>query len=205
MHISDGILPISYCIAGFAGAAGLTAYELKNTKNREIPSVAVMGAAFFAASLIHFKIGVTSVHLTLLGLTALILGRKAILAILSGLFFQAVLFQHGGISTLGVNAIVMMIPALLCQWGFRVLTTKRREKSAYVAIIAGFITFLTVILATMLAATVLLLSGEGFLGIAALFTISNSALALVEGFITGIVVSRLLKIKPEMIHSWKPA
>jgi len=130
MHISEGILPVGFNIAGYLGTAALSAYGLKQTQNEDIPAVAVMGAAFFTASLIHFKIGVTSVHLTLLGLTAIILGIKAIPAILAGLFFQAVLFQHGGISTLGVNALIMMIPALLCQFTFSLLTGEKKRKSS---------------------------------------------------------------------------
>lgn len=203
MHISEGILPLSYCIAGYAAAAGFTAYGLKNTKNDDIPAIAVMGAAFFAASLIHFKIGVTSVHLTLIGLTAIILGKTSILAILSGLFFQAVLFQHGGISTLGVNAVIMMIPALICQFGFRVFTKNKQSNFLYSSVTAGVLTFFSIITATVFAAIIIIVNGREFMGIAALFTISNTILALVEGLVTGIVIYRLFKIKPEMIHSWK--
>lgn len=203
MHIAEGILPVTFNIAGYAGTSILTAYGLKKTKSEHIPAVAVMGAAFFTASLIHFKIGMTSVHLTLIGLTAIILGVKAIPAILAGLFFQAVLFQHGGISTLGVNALVMTIPALFCQGFFSLLTKNRKTNFVYVSTAAGILTFFSVLLATGLAACTLYLSGDEFLGIAALFTISNSSLALVEGVMTGIIISRLLKIKPEMILSWE--
>jgi len=203
MHISEGILPVGFNIAGYLGTAALSAYGLKQTQNEDIPAVAVMGAAFFTASLIHFKIGVTSVHLTLLGLTAIILGIKAIPAILAGLFFQAVLFQHGGISTLGVNALIMMIPALLCQFTFSLLTGEKRENPLYVSSIAGGLTSISVLLATVLASSILYLSGDEFIGIAAFFTISNAGLALIEGVITGIVINRLLKIKPEMIKSWE--
>jgi cobalt/nickel transport system permease protein len=203
MHISEGILPLSYCIGGYIGAAGLAAYGLKKTENEDVPAIAVMGAAFFTASLIHFKLGVTSVHLTLIGLTAIILGKTSILAILSGLFFQAVLFQHGGISTLGVNGMIMVIPALFCQYGFARLTKHRFGSQLFVSLAAAGLTFLSVLMATALAAIVIILNGKEFAGIAALFTISNSVLALVEALITGIVIHRLLKIKPEMIHSWQ--
>lgn len=203
MHISEGILSTGFCLSGYAGTALLTAFGLKHTKNDHIPAVAVMGAAFFTASLIHFKIGVTSVHLTLLGLTAIILGVRSLPAILAGLFFQTVLFQHGGISTLGINGLIMMVPALFCQSAFRALTGINRRNSLYVSLIAGSLTFISVLLATILAAGILLLSGDGFMGIAAIFSLSNSVLALVEGIITGIVVNRLLKIKPEMILSWQ--
>ncbi len=205
MHISEGILNIAACSGGYTLAAALTAYSLKKTDNDEIPAIAVMGAAFFTASLIHFKVGVTSVHLTLLGLTAVILGKSSPLAILAGMFFQAVMFQHGGISTLGVNSVVMMLPALIIQQLFRMLTIRKQEKLLYVSVVAGILTFLSVICATILVVLILLFSGQELAGIAVFFSISNSVLALVEGVLSGIILYRLLKIKPEMIGSWKTA
>lgn len=203
MHISEGILGISYCIAGYGGTAGLAAYGLKSTKQDDIPAIALMGAAFFTASLIHFSLGVTSVHLTLIGLTAIILGKKSILAIISGLFFQAVLFQHGGISTLGVNGFVMIVPALLCQYSFRLLTKNKKKSNLYSAVIAGVLSFLSVILATSLATIIIILNGEEMKGIATLFAFTNAGLGIVEGVITAIIINSLLKIKPEMIDSWE--
>ena len=65
-----------------------------------------MTAAFFVASLIHVSIGPTSVHLLLNGLLGVIVGRRAPLAVLLGLTLQAVLFGHGGFTTIGVNTCV---------------------------------------------------------------------------------------------------
>ena len=72
-----------------------------------------MAAAFFVATLIHVKVGPTSVHLLLNGLVGVILGRRAPLAIAVGLFLQAALLGHGGFLPLGVNTCVMSLPALL--------------------------------------------------------------------------------------------
>lgn len=203
MHISDGILDIRFTAAGFGVTAALAAYGLKKTGDRDIPSVAVIGAAFFAASLIHFKVGVTSVHLSLIGLTAILLGAPAVLAVLSGLFFQAVLFQHGGLTTLGINGAVMMIPALAGQRIFRILTVNRRHNAGFVAFTAGAVSAFTLVLASLLSALVLLLAGREFRGVAALFLFSNTVLAAVEGLLSALVIRRLLKNKPEMIRSWR--
>lgn len=203
MHISEGILDVSYCAAGYVITAAITAYSLKKTKSDNISAIAVMGAAFFTASLIHFKVGVTSVHLTMIGITALILGSSAPLAILAGMFFQAVMFQHGGISTLGVNSAVMMLPALTIQFLFTILTKSSQDKPFYVAITAGVLTFFAVLLAMFLSVSVLWFSDTELAGIIILFVVSNSLLAVVEGLFTGIIIYRLIKIKPEMINSWK--
>lgn len=202
MHISDGILGAAPTLAGYAGTALFLAWGLKKTEREKIPATALMGAAFFAASLIHFKIGVTSVHLTLLGLTSIILGLSAIPAIVAGLFFQAVMFQHGGITTLGINGLIMIIPAVAGQYLFKKITEKKKKNRGFVALSAGIISALILLGATILAALVILLGGEAFKGIAMFFTVGNSVLALIEGVITGFIVNRLLKIKPEIIGSW---
>jgi cobalt/nickel transport system permease protein len=82
-------------------------------RDEEIPRIALLTAAFFVASLIHIRVGPTSVHLLLNGLVGVILGRRAGLAIPVGLALQAALLGHGGFSSLGVNACVMTFPALM--------------------------------------------------------------------------------------------
>jgi len=90
-------------------------------RDEEIPRIALLTSAFFVASLIHVRLGPTSVHLLLNGLVGVILGWRAGLAIPVGLALQAVLLGHGGFSTIGVNASVMTIPALLCGGLFSLL------------------------------------------------------------------------------------
>src|SRR5262249_45378978 len=53
------------------------------------------------------------------------LGWRAALAIPVGLFLQAALFGHGAFSTLGVNAVVMGLPALAAGGLFRLLHRRR--------------------------------------------------------------------------------
>ena len=74
MHIADGILDIKVYAGGLIVAATLAGVAAKKIKIEEIPRISIMGAAFFVSSLIHFKIGFTSVHLTLIGLLGIILG-----------------------------------------------------------------------------------------------------------------------------------
>ena len=61
---------------------------------------------------VHVRVGPSSAHLLLNGLIGVVLGRRAVLAILVGLTLQAILFGHGGFLTLGVNTCVMALPAL---------------------------------------------------------------------------------------------
>jgi cobalt/nickel transport system permease protein len=113
VHIADGILSWPWLAAGAAGAAALALLGAWRLRDEEVPRVALLSAAFFVASLVHVKVGgITSVHLLLNGLVGVVLGARAGLAVLVGLFLQAALFGHGGFTTLGVNACIMTVPAL---------------------------------------------------------------------------------------------
>lgn len=118
VHIPDYVLAWPWWSAGFVGAAALALLGLWRIRDEEIPQVALLTSAFFVASLIHVKVGPTSVHLLLTGLMGVVLGRRAGLAILVGLFLQAALMQHGGYTTVGINACIMGVPALLAWLAF---------------------------------------------------------------------------------------
>ncbi|MDJ0705608.1 MAG: cobalt transporter CbiM [Leptolyngbyaceae cyanobacterium MO_188.B28] len=135
MHIPDGILPAKIAISGYAVTGLFTWYSLKkinqlDNPQAQIPKASLMAAAFFVASWIHIPFPTGSLHLILNGLVGTVLGYFAFPAILIGLLFQAVMFQHGGLSTLGVNAAVMGAPALLAYHIFqlrRLLSMSKRK------------------------------------------------------------------------------
>jgi cobalt/nickel transport system permease protein len=118
VHIPDGILPAQVCAAGYAITGLATWYSLRQINRKpdptaEIPKASLLTAAFFVASSIYIPIPPASVHLILNGLLGVVLGYFAFPAILIGLLFQALVIGHGGLTTLGVNAAMMGIPALL--------------------------------------------------------------------------------------------
>lgn len=113
VHISDGVLTPLWLAGGFLGMAVLAVWGARRLQEEEIPQIALLTAAFFVASAIHVRVGPTSAHLLLNGLLGVLLGRRAVLAIIVGIFLQAILFQHGGLSAIGINSCVMILPALL--------------------------------------------------------------------------------------------
>jgi cobalt/nickel transport system permease protein len=113
VHISDGVLTWPWWVGGFALAAVLALAGAYRVRDEEIPRIALLTAAFFVASLIHVRAGPTSVHLVLNSLVGVLLGRRAALAIPLAVALQMVLLGHGGFTTIGVNACVMTLPALL--------------------------------------------------------------------------------------------
>jgi len=116
VHIPDGnVLTPVWLIGGYLLAGILVVMGSWRIQDEEIPQVALLTAAFFVASLMHVPVpGLpSSAHLLLNGLLGVVLGRRAALAIAMGLLLQAVLLQHGGLTTLGVNCCVMTLPAFL--------------------------------------------------------------------------------------------
>src|SRR5215469_4887250 len=121
VHIFDGVLKNPWLAGGFILAGLLALLASYRVSEEEIPRIALLSAAFFVASLMHLPLGPTSVHLLLNGLVGVVLGRRAPLAILIGVTLQAMVLNHGGFSTIGVNACVQMIPALLAAGMFAML------------------------------------------------------------------------------------
>ena len=121
VHISYGVLTAPWIAGGFVLAALLLWLATRRLQDEEIPRIAILTAAFFISSLIHIRVGPTSIHLLLTGLVGVLLGPRAPLAIFVGLLLQASLIGHGGLDALGVNACVMTVPALLCWVLFQAL------------------------------------------------------------------------------------
>ncbi len=211
MHIPDGFIPPSVCITGYAVAGGLTWYSLKKIQQdpnpqANIPKASLLTAAFFVVSSIHIPLPPTSIHLILNGMMGTLLGYYAFLAIPIGLFFQAVIFNHGGISTLGVNTIIMGVPAIAAYHLFSL-----RERIALPEKIKTKIfAFLSGMLALMLSATIF--SAIAILTITpeldatleqrAIFIslISYGIQGLIEGAFTFMLISFLEQVKPELLE-----
>jgi len=198
MHISEGILSIPVLVSGAALAAAGTAVGLKKMDYDRIPQVAILSSAFFVASLVHVPIGPASVHLILNGLVGLFLGWVAFPAILIGLILQAILFQYGGLTSLGVNSLNMALPALVC---FYVFGPGVRSHRKAVSVIASFICgFMAVFLGSLMVALSLVFTGEHFLIVAKLVVITHLPVMVIEGLITLFCVRFLKNVKPEILE-----
>lgn len=199
MHISEGVLSPGVLIAGAALTTAGVAVGLKCLDHEEIPSMGILSAAFFVASLVHIPVGPASVHLILNGLLGLILGWKAFPAILVGLALQALLFQFGGITTLGVNTLNMALPAVICyylfKWGVRIGT--RRLIFTLTAFACGCC---AVFLGGVLVGFSLYLTGEAFLPAAKLVVAAHLPVMLIEGFLTVACALFLRRVRPEILE-----
>ncbi len=214
MHISDGFLPASVCLAGYGITGGLTWYSLSRIKRQyqqphsQIPKAALLTAAFFLASLIHIRVLFTSVHLILNGVMGVILGYYAFPAVLVGLFFQAVMFNHGGLSTLGVNAVIMGLPALaahyIFQFSSKIIKQKKelwRKIAVFIAASGGLI--LSILIFSLISIIFLPTDLDASTEKTAIYTlvIAHSFLIPIEGIFAVMLVSFLQRVKPELLDS----
>jgi len=197
MHISDGVLPISVTIGGYVAGAALAAWSARRTHSDELPKLAVVTAAFFVASLIHVPFGPTSVHLIIPGLTGALLGPSAFLSIGLGLVLQSLLFQFGGLTALGANALMMGLPALACGWFFQKFKGQTRTRQAVTGGLAGAA---GTILAAIILALLLATGGEDFFGVAKIALAAHIPVILIEGGISAFTVGFLARVKPALLQ-----
>ncbi|MBL8228145.1 MAG: cobalt transporter CbiM [Bryobacterales bacterium] len=190
MHIADGIIPNLWCGAAH-GISWTALYWLgRKVETDEVVRLGMLASASFVVSLIHFPLGGTSVHLGLYGLIGILAGRRAFPVIFAALVFQTMLFQHGGLLTLGLNSVNMGTGALLSGilWRSGLGPEKLR------AFICGFLGVLT---PALLIAMEFSLTGygKGFYFMAALYL----GAAALEGALTMAAVVFLRGARPALL------
>jgi cobalt/nickel transport system permease protein len=196
VHISEGILSGPVLVSGIVLAAAGTAIGLKKLDYDHIPRAAILSAAFFVASLVHVPIGPSSVHLILNGIVGLILGWGAFPVILVALALQALLFQFGGITTLGVNTMIMAFPAVAGYYLFGRLVGRRPQIALPAAFASGA---LSVFLGAVLVGLALTFTEKNFLKVSAMVAAAHIPVMIIEGIITAFCVAFLKKVQPEML------
>ncbi|MEA3470303.1 MAG: cobalt transporter CbiM [Thermodesulfobacteriota bacterium] len=198
MHISEGVLSSPILIAGAAVAVAGISIGLKKLDYENIPKVAVLSSAFFVASLIHVPIGPASIHLVLNGINGLLLGWLCFPSIFIALTLQAILFQFGGITTLGVNTVTMALPGIICYYLFKGLVGR---KNGFLSMGAAFSCgFLSVFFSTIFVALALVFTEGYFMTVAKIVIVAHLPVMIIEGVITLFCVVFLKKVKPELLE-----
>jgi cobalt/nickel transport system permease protein len=198
MHISEGVLSAPVLLSGAAIAVVGTAIGLKKIDYDRMAQVGLMAATFFVASLVHVPIGLSSVHLILNGLVGLLLGWAAVPAILVALVLQAVFFQFGGITTLGVNTVIMASPAVITYYLFGRFIKKNSLSLWAASFGCGT---LAVFLGAFFMALALVTTEENFIPIAKLAIVAHLPVMLIEGVITAFCVSFVKKVQPALLSN----
>jgi len=196
MHISEGVLSGPVLASGVAIAVAGTAIGLRKLDYDRIAGAGILSACFFVASLVHVPLGPSSVHLILNGIVGLLLGWGAFPAILAALILQAMFFQFGGITTLGVNVVIMAMPAVICYLMFGFMIGKKSPLRLAGAFACGFF---SVFISAVIMGGTLMFTEEGFLKASAMIIMAHLPVMIIEGFITVFIVGFLQKVQPEML------
>lgn len=196
-HIPDGVLSLPVLATSGVVAAGLTLVAVKRMNYDRIPQAAVLAAAFFVASLVTVPVGPSSVHLILNGLMGVLLGWAAVPALLVALCMQAVFFGYGGLSVLGVNALNLALPALLCAWFIAPRLRAAQGRSVlYWGAAAGA---LGVGLTGVMVMLSLVVSGPEYLPAGRVILVTYLPLLLVEAAVTAWALSFMKRVAPELL------
>lgn len=190
MHIADGILPVSLCGAAWVGVMAPVYLLGRRLDGSEVTRMGLLASAAFVASTLHFPLAGTSIHFGLFGLLGILLGKRALPVVFVTLLFQALLFQHGGLLSLGLNTLNMGCGSLLGWWIWRVGPLPEALR----AFAAGFAGIL--VPAFLMAAEFSFAGyGKGFLYIASIYLVA----AAIEGAATVFMVSFFRRVKPELL------
>jgi len=202
MHISDGVLSPQVWVSGYVITVGLTTYILaKKTDVSDIPKVSVVTSAIFVASLIHVPVGPTSVHLVLSGLAGITLGWSAFPAIFVALILQAFLFQHGGITTIGINTVNIGLPALAA-YGVFLLGARSNIKRKY-TIFGGLAGGTAIVLGIALLSLCLLSTGEYLEYVVPYAIVAHLPVVAIEAILVGSFAGFMARIRPQLLKGYK--
>ena len=198
MHIADGVLSTPVAAGTSAVTAATLAYSVKGMKEEEIPKTSLMAGVFFAVSLISIPVGPSTIHPLFAGLLGVILGRRAPLAIFVGLLLQAVLFQHGGLTTLGANTLMLAVPALLSYRIYHAMAGRTVFfRGALVGGLAVAITVFTLVVLLILTDPAFT---AGTFSVINILIVGHLPLVAIEAAVTGAALQLVGKARPEILE-----
>jgi cobalt/nickel transport system permease protein len=204
MHIPDNFLNTPALAVTGAASLGLLAVGIWRTRNvppERIPLMGITGAFVFAVQLIHFPLGLTSIHLSAALLAGILLGPFSGLLIVSTALILHSFFGHGGVLSLGANIFNMgIIGCVLCYIIYRIL-----PKTAYIG--AAVAAWLSIVLAALACGVELWISGKlpeqmdktTFWVLAGIVT-GYMITGLIEAVVTIIILNAVKRIRPDLLE-----
>lgn len=207
MHIPDGFLAANTWVPAWIISVGGIGYCLRRTarllKDRTVPLMGVMAAFIFAAQMLNFPVaGGTSGHLLGGVLAAVLLGPYAgAIVIAVVLIVQCLIFQDGGLTTLGANIFNMSFLGAI--GGYLVYNVIRVSLAGKKGVMVGtaIAAWLSVVIASCACAIELAISGTSPLRVALPAMAGVHALIGVgEAIVTCLVVGFVLRARPDLIY-----
>jgi len=212
MHIPDGFLdPITASITYLITITvlAISIYKVRGRlEERYAPIIGILAATIFVAQMLDWPIpGGTTAHFVGSALAVIIVGLYAGILIMSiVLFMQAVIFQDGGLTTLGANFLTMGIVGCVVGYLVFMLIMKKLNIKRKIFFAAFFAGWLSITLAAFTCGLEIGFSTQFEYGVSVAvpaMTIWHAILGLLEGFITGVVVEYIYSLRPDIVLSVK--
>ena len=208
MHIPDGFVNTGTSVVTWLASAGSVGVAVRRAEQelgeKQVPLMGVSAAFIFAAQMLNFTVaGGTSGHLLGGALVAILLGPWAgMLVMTSVLAVQALLFQDGGLLALGPNVFNMAVVGVLVGWLTYTGLQRLLGSRAWGQMIAGFAAgWLSVVVASLVAAAELALSGTSPLGVVLpAMGVVHALIGIGEGLITVAVLAFIRAARPDLLE-----
>lgn len=201
MHIPDGFLDLKTTVVTSGATLGVLVPAIRRVNRSlttaRVPLIGLSAAFIFTAQLISFPVpGGTSVHITGAVLIAILLGPATGLVITTAaLLLQALMFQHGGITSLGANILNMGVAGCyLGAWIHRILPGSDLIRVTPAVLLSVSLIGLLAALELGWSGTIPFSTGIPAMSIAALLA------AVAEAFITLAVIRLLQRIRPDLLE-----
>lgn len=213
MHIMEGFLPPVWCVIWFAVAIPFWIIgfrqisRLVGQKPETRLLLGLVGAFAFVLSALKIpSVTGSSSHPTGTGLGAILFG-PAVMSVLGGivLLFQALLLAHGGLTTLGANAVSMAIAGPLVAWGIWQSLKDRAPLWLTVFLAAALADLATYVVTSVQLALAYPDPSGGFVAslvkFGTIFAITQIPLAISEGILTVIIFNALRSSAPTELRT----
>lgn len=201
MHIPDGFLDFKTLLVTNVISYTFLFYAIRKVNKQlnfyRIPLIGVVSTVIFVVSLISVPvIGGTTTHLTGSVLTAVLLGPyTGSVVMFCVLLLQAILFQHGGLLSLGTNFLNIGITG--CVLGYLVYKIYPRHIFVVICCIIAYITGAIFCVAELYFSNRLV---HGTIFSLGMMSITNFVTGLIEGVVSFSVLEGVKKIRPDLLN-----
>jgi cobalt/nickel transport system permease protein len=209
LHIPDGFLNFPVLLITWILSIGLIAISLKRAQaeyqEKAVPLMGVCAAFIFAAQMINFPIlGGTSGHLLGGTLAGALLGPWAgSLVMVSVFIVQAMVFQDGGLTTLGANIFNMgLIGTFGGYYLYRLIRLAIGRNTLQGMVVGSAIAAWTsVVVASIFTAIQIALSGTAVLEVVLTAMLSwHILIGIGEALITVIALTFIWRTRPDLFY-----
>jgi cobalt/nickel transport system permease protein len=213
IHLEDGSFTLFWVIVWWAvallliGAALLWVRKAKKTDNRMITLAAFCAAAVFVV----FQVSIPlfgGVHLSLTPLIGILLGPALGSFIVLIINILSAAIGHGGWGLIGANLLVNIVEVVVAYFVFRGLKKifpkpfARGAIATLISLFCGNLVMITLILVSGIQGVTQ--STSQILAGLTLLAAINMSVAIIEAVITGMIITYIIRMRPDMLESERP-